>query len=104
VRLEIDVSGKMPDGTEFSSPAELKSALLKNKELFARNAAEKFLTYGLGRELTPYDRPIIKQISDRIIENNGSVHTGIIEVVKSYPFRNYRGDRFQPIKPNITAK
>ena len=101
---KIDVSGIMPDGTEFSSPAELKAALKKNKDLFARNAAEKFLTYALGRELSAFDRPTVKQISDEIIKNNGSIQTGIIEVVKSYPFRNYRGDNFQPNRPKITAK
>jgi len=102
--VKIDVSGIMPDGTEFSSPSELRAALSKNKELFAKNTAEKFLTYALGRELSPYDRPVVKQISDEIINNNGSIQTGIIEVVKSYPFRNYRGEDFKPIKPNITAK
>jgi len=102
--VKIDVSGIMPDGTEFSSPVELRAALSKNKELFAKNTAKKFLTYALGRELSPYDRPVVKQISDEIINNDGSIQTGIIEVVKSYPFRNYRGDNFEPIKPNITAK
>jgi len=102
--VKIDVSGNMPDGTQFSSPAELKAALTKNKELFAKNTAEKLLTYALGRELSPYDRPIVKQISDEIINNGGSIQTGLIEVVKSYPFRNRRGDKFTPTKPKVTSK
>jgi len=61
--VDIDTSGTLPDGTEFSTPAELKKVLLSQKEQFARNTVKKMLAYALGRDLTPYDRPVIKKIT-----------------------------------------
>ena len=83
---KIDSSGETPDGDKFSNPAELKKLLLKHKKEFTRQAAQKFLSYALGRELTPYDRPVIRKITDQVMEENGSMHTLIIGVITSEPF------------------
>lgn len=97
--VNLDLTGQMPSGSTFSSPAELKDTLLKNnKKQFTESAASKLLTYALGRDLTPYDRQVVKEISEKIYEDNGSIHTAIIEVVKSYPFNYRRGDKFKPKK------
>jgi len=90
----IDTSGVMPDGTNFSTPADLKTAILKEKKLFVRNMVKKMLSYGLGRDLTAYDRPVIREITDKVIADQGSIRTAFIEVAKSYPFRNRRSDNF----------
>ena len=59
---KIDPSGTLPDGQSFAGPAELKTIIQGKKELFARNLAEKMLTYGLGRGLEYYDRPTVQKI------------------------------------------
>ena len=85
---KIDSSGETPDGHQFNNPAELKKLLLTRKNEFTRQAAQKFLSYALGRELTPYDRPITRQITDKVVAKNGSMHTLIMGVVNSEPFLN----------------
>lgn len=92
----IDPSGVMPDGSEVASPAELKQLLMRDKELFARVLVEKLLSYALGRELTPYDRPVIREITDKVIADEGRIRTAFVEVAKSYPFRHRRNDDFRP--------
>ncbi|MGJ8678182.1 MAG: DUF1592 domain-containing protein [Akkermansiaceae bacterium] len=102
--VKLDTTGTMPDGTEFTSPADLKKALLKNKEIFARNTVEKMLVYALGRDLTPYDRPVAKDITDKVVQDNGSIQTAFIEVIKSYPFTHRRSDTYQPEPPTLSKK
>ena len=92
----IDANGEMPDGSRITSPADIKLLLMQDKALFARNFSEKLLSYALGRELTPYDRPVTAKIAAKIIEGGGSIHAAFVEVAKSYPFRNRRNDNFQP--------
>jgi ABC-type Zn uptake system ZnuABC Zn-binding protein ZnuA len=94
----LDSAGTMPDGTEFQSPADLKKVLLMNREKFARTFAEKLLSYALGRELSPYDRPSVRKITDRVIADNGSIRTAFLEVATSYPFR-YRANVGTPPVP-----
>ncbi|WP_386819813.1 DUF1592 domain-containing protein [Luteolibacter algae] len=84
----LDTSGNMPDGEEFNGPAELKKLLLREKEQFTRNMVGKFVSYALGRELTAYDRPVTKHITDKVLANDGSIQTLVLEVVKSHPFLN----------------
>ena len=56
------------------------------KEQFARQATQKFLSFALGRELTPYDRPITKKITDEVIANDGKIQTLIMQIITSEPF------------------
>ncbi len=93
---EIDASGALPDGTSISSPADIRNHLMENKDLFTRNLVEKLLSYALGRELTAYDRPVIAEITKKVIEDDGKIHTAFIEVAKSYPFRHRRNDGYKP--------
>lgn len=84
----IDTSGETPDGNKFNGPAELKKLLVSRKDEFTRHAAEKFLSYALGRELTPYDRPTTYKIKDQVMKDQGSMHTLIMSIITSEPFLN----------------
>ena len=77
-----------PEGETFSNPSELKKLLLTRKEQFTRQAARKFLSYALGRELTPYDRPVTHKIKKNVMEQNGSTQALILGIVTSEPFLN----------------
>jgi hypothetical protein len=87
----IDASGELPDGRKFNGPKELKKILLENKDLIARNLAEKMLTYALGRGLEYYDKRAVDAIVTATAKNDYRMSTLITEVVKSYPFRYQRG-------------
>jgi hypothetical protein len=85
---EIDASGKLPDGTKFSGPSGLKTALttLKREE-FAATVTEKMLTYALGRGLEYYDQPAVRAIL-RGSEAGGYRMRDLIQAVAmSAPFR-----------------
>ena len=99
----LDTTGTMPDGSDFGGASELKSALLTQKEKFAKTMVSKILTYAVGRDLTPYDRPVIKEITDKVIAADGSIHTAFVEVAKSFPFRYSRDDSFNPKPKSTTA-
>ena len=91
----IDSSGKLPSGESFSNPSELKALLMKRKDTFTRNMVEKALAYALGRELTAYDRQVSKSITDKVIADGYRAQTLFLEVARSYPFLNCRGDDFR---------
>ena len=58
----IDASAKLPDGTTFTGPAELRKVLLNHSDDFLTTLTEKLLTYALGRGLEATDAPAIRQI------------------------------------------
>jgi hypothetical protein len=83
----IDASGAFPDGTKFTGPAELKSALLARKDLFIHHLTAKLLGYALGRGLTLQDSCTVDAIAAKVKENGYSARTMIEEIVLSTPFR-----------------
>ena len=92
----IDTSGRLMTGEKFESVAELKTILATSRKRdFVRCVAEKLLTYALGRGLEYYDMPTIDGITDRMIDDDGTIRTGkdlIHEIVASVPFQKRRGD------------
>lgn len=88
---DIDPSGQLPDGKQFSGPGGLKEILLARKDDFAMCLAEKLLIYALGRGLEYYDRPTLKRIVKRLAENDYKFSSLVVEIVKSEPFVNRRG-------------
>ena len=102
----LDTTGELPSGQKFASPAELKRVLMEDKEMFARQMVTKALSYAIGRDITPYDRPVIREITDKVIADNGSIQTAFIEVAKSYPVRYSRDDGYAPQeeKPKLSPK
>jgi Protein of unknown function (DUF1585)/Protein of unknown function (DUF1588) len=94
-KFAIDPSGVLPDGRTFKGPAELKSILKSQKDLFAHCLTEKMLTYALGRGVEYYDRCAIDQIVGVLASHDYRFSTLIKEVVKSEPFlmRTVKGDK-----------
>lgn len=93
--FDIDPSGVLPDGRAFQGPAELKAILKEKKDLFARNLAEKMLTYAVGRGVEYYDKPSIDRITAALAKNDYKFSTLVVEMVKSDPFRMRRGKEQQ---------
>src|SRR5215470_5112831 len=59
---QIDPTAKLPDGTTFTGPVELRKVLLTHSDDFLTTLTEKLLTYALGRGLEAADAPAVRQI------------------------------------------
>lgn len=88
----VDASGELTNGEKFSGPADLKAAMLKQKDAFARNLAEKLLSYALGRGLEYYDQPTVKRIVEELRKNDYRSGVLVLEIAKSYPFQYRRNE------------
>jgi hypothetical protein len=67
-REPIDVSGALPDGTEFDGPVELRQVLLERRDAFLTTITEKLLAYAAAGkagifEATPAERmPAVRAV------------------------------------------
>ena len=87
----IDASGRLPDGAAFEGPAGLSRLLLTTyRENFVRTAAEKLLTYALGRGVEYYDYPAVRAIDRAAAADNYRISSLILAIVKSAPFQMRR--------------
>jgi cytochrome c5 len=89
-KFPVDTSGRLPDGRSFQGPLELKAILRADCEAFAECLTEKLLTYGLGRGLERYDRPVVKRIARSVALNNYRFSSLVLEIAKSMPFQKRR--------------
>jgi mono/diheme cytochrome c family protein len=83
----IDATAEMVDGTRLDGPASLRRALLDRREMFVTVAAEKLLTYAIGRPVTAYDMPAVRTIVRNAAANDYRFSSLVLGVVKSEPFR-----------------
>jgi len=90
--VNIDASGKLPDGTEFQGPAGLSNLLLtKYRDDFVGTATEKLLTYALGRGVEYYDYPAVRAIDREAARDHYRVSSVILAIVRSTPFQMRKG-------------
>ena len=86
----IDASGVLLDGTKVHGPAELRQALVAQKEQFVRTVTGKLLTYTLGRGIEYYDEPAIRAIVRDAAASDYRWSAVISGIVKSAPFQMRR--------------
>ena len=87
----IDATGKLPDGTEFTGPPGLKTALTTvRRDEFASTVAERLLTYALGRGVEYYDQPTVRAIMRDTKVGEHPLRDMITAVVLSKPFQMRR--------------
>ena len=91
-KFPIDATGTLPNGKTFSTPAEMRAALVSAMPQFARCVVEKLMMYALGRGITPADNRAIGQIVDRLGAGQYPFQTAIYEIVRSAPFQMRRGE------------
>ncbi|HEY2019282.1 MAG TPA: DUF1592 domain-containing protein [Bryobacteraceae bacterium] len=94
-KFPIDASGTLPDGRAFKGPGELKTILRHDRAAFTECVTEKLLIFALGRGLERYDRPVVKQIAERVAAKDYRFSALVLEIVNSLPFENRRRDRMQ---------
>ena len=89
----VDPVGKLVSGESFTTPGQLRLILLKGKhDEFVHCLSEKMLTYALGRGLEYYDRCALEQIGKGLAKHRYKFSSLILEVVKSVPFQQRRGE------------
>jgi hypothetical protein len=87
----IDSAGELITGETFTSVEDLKTILkTTRKRDFYRCAAEKLLTYALGRGLESYDVETVDQIVDRVEAADGRASALVLGVIESAPFQRTR--------------
>ena len=88
---EIDVSGELITGEEFDNLNELKEILAtQHQDAIYRTAAEKMLTFALGRSLEFHDVPTVDLIVRRVKEKDGSGAELLRAVIDSVAFQRMR--------------
>jgi hypothetical protein len=83
----IDAAAKLPDGTSFKGPVELRNVLRSHSDDFLTSLTEKLLTYALGRGLEPADAPAVRRIKREAAAANYSFAALIQGIVVSTPFQ-----------------
>ena len=71
----------------IDGPVDLRSAILSQPERFVRTAAEKLMTYALGRQLTAADMPTARGIVRRAAEDDYRFSSLVVALVMSDPFQ-----------------
>jgi cytochrome c5 len=83
---KIDASGLLVDGTLVEGPTQLSNALLARPEVFVSAVTEKLLIYALGRGLTVYDMPVIRNIVREAAADDYRLTSLIMGIARSRPF------------------
>ena len=71
----------------IDGPVDLRNAILSQPERFVRTAAEKLMTYALGRQLTTADMPTARAIVRRAAENDYRFSSLVLGIVTSDAFQ-----------------
>lgn len=85
-RPDIDCSGTLPNGVDYTSFAEFKQALVGQGDRFERALAEKLLMYALGRTLEASDRTTTLDLIERMQNNNHTLRSLIHGIVSTEAF------------------
>jgi len=83
----IDATGVMVDGTRLDGADSLRRALVARPDLFAGVAAEKMLTYALGRALRPQDMPAVRAITGAAAPGHYTFSSLVLGVVRTPQFQ-----------------
>jgi Protein of unknown function (DUF1592)/Protein of unknown function (DUF1588)/Protein of unknown function (DUF1585)/Protein of unknown function (DUF1587)/Protein of unknown function (DUF1595) len=84
---DVDASGGLPDGSEFTGMSGLRSALLRRPELFVGTLTEKLMTYGLGRGMEYHDAPALRAIVRTAQPQDYRFSSLVLGIVRSDPFQ-----------------
>ncbi|HET9271267.1 MAG TPA: DUF1592 domain-containing protein [Vicinamibacterales bacterium] len=83
----IDATGVMVDGTRLDGAESLRRTLVAKPDLFAGVAAEKMLTYALGRALRAQDMPAVRAITRDAAPGRYTFSSLVLGVVRTPQFQ-----------------
>ena len=90
--MPLDTRGEMWDGTEVSTPQDLRAALLALPDSLARTFAENLMSYALGRRIEHYDMPTVRAITAAARADDYRMSAFILGVIDSPAFRMQRAE------------
>ncbi|HMF93685.1 MAG TPA: DUF1592 domain-containing protein, partial [Vicinamibacterales bacterium] len=79
----VDASAQVFDGTKIDGPTGLRNWLVGYRTQFTEVAAEKLLTYALGRGVEYQDMPLVRAIARDADRNGGRFSAIVLGVVSS---------------------
>jgi hypothetical protein len=85
--VAVDTSSQLTDGTPISGAASLRKALLDRSDALVAPLTEKLLMYGVGRETTYDDMPVVRAIMRGAAPRRYRLSDLILGVVNSVPFQ-----------------
>jgi hypothetical protein len=85
-KTRIDASGQLVDGTQLRGPADMRSALMARQEMIVSTAAQKLLTYAIGRTMHYYDQPMVRAIVKQSAAADYKFSSLVLGVVQSDAF------------------
>jgi hypothetical protein len=88
----IDVTGGLPDGSQFEGAVGLEQALLKRPERFVSTLVEKLLTFALGRGIAHYDGPAIRKIVKDARTEDYRFSSLVVGIATSRPFTQRKSE------------
>ena len=88
----VDNAGKLPGIGEFRGVDGLRTVLKSKQPQFVRNMAAQTLSYALGREVSYYDEPALKEITTALEQHEYRFSALILAVVESYPFQHRQSE------------
>lgn len=83
----VDPSGEFSDGSPFQDINELKSILLRDERVIARNFAKQLIVYATGAPVSFSDRSTVETILDAAKVGEYGTRSLIHEVIKSDIFK-----------------
>ena len=83
----VDPSGEFSDGRTFKDIEEMKTLLLEDERVIARNFVKQLIVYATGAPVSFSDRPMVESILDRAHLSAFGTRSLMLEVIKSDLFR-----------------
>lgn len=87
LKIPIDASGTMPDGSEFSDFFELRDRIAERDEAFARGFVENLIEYALGRPFGFSDYDLADDLMEQARAKDYAMSEFIFGVVLSKRFK-----------------
>jgi hypothetical protein len=82
----------------IEGPVDLRNAILSQPDRFVRTAAEKLMTYAMGRQLTAADMPTARAIVRRAADDDYRFSALVLGIVTSDAFQMRIADDRQDTK------
>ena len=86
-KMPLDVSGALPDGRSFQTPAQLKALLKGDRDAYVRGLTEKLPMYAMGRGLERFDRPAVTAVAAKLASQDYKFSPLVLDIVNSLPFQ-----------------
>ncbi|SKA89826.1 Protein of unknown function [Prosthecobacter debontii] len=87
IKVKIDPSGVLPDGTRITGYPDLKRWIAQNITVFGQCLAEKLMIYATGRLPSYAERQELKQIVTQIEQDKGGFRDLLLALMESKTFR-----------------